>query len=273
MRRVLTIARASPRLRCSHFSLQKEHSWQRRKPRESPRRAQEDRRERELKSTARYVATRHAPLQDAHPEAHQGPRGQGGRSAAARQEETPSSDSRSRWRRWKTSATHDDHSHLADAQGTRGRGVRVRRSPHLVAYWRGARSSPATTPPAHRSKSRRKRATCSAAATTGRSSTTSSARASSPSSTFAATIDRMVELTLLERSDRPRDPRVSAMDTLQPLEPAGRVLPRDHQGRALRVARVARRRALVSGRRRRLPAGHQALRRPRDASTFRAPDR
>ena len=40
-----------------------------------------------------------------------------------------------------------------------------------------------------------------------------------PSSTFAATIDRMVELTLLERSDRPQDPRVSAMDTLRPWNP------------------------------------------------------
>jgi SagB-type dehydrogenase family enzyme len=40
-----------------------------------------------------------------------------------------------------------------------------------------------------------------------------------PSSTFAATIDRMVELTLLERSDRPRDPRVTAMDSLRPWNP------------------------------------------------------
>ena len=39
------------------------------------------------------------------------------------------------------------------------------------------------------------------------------------SSSFAATIDRMVELTLLERSDRPPDPRASAMDTLQRWNP------------------------------------------------------
>ena len=37
--------------------------------------------------------------------------------------------------------------------------------------------------------------------------------------TFGATIDRMVTLTLLERSDLPRDPRAEAMDTLGPWNP------------------------------------------------------
>jgi len=40
-----------------------------------------------------------------------------------------------------------------------------------------------------------------------------------PPTTFEATIDRMVALTLLERSDRPCDPRVSAMETLRPWNP------------------------------------------------------
>src|SRR4029453_17904594 len=40
-----------------------------------------------------------------------------------------------------------------------------------------------------------------------------------PPKTFPALIDRMVALELLERSDRPRDPRAVAMDALAPWNP------------------------------------------------------
>ena len=92
------------------------------------------------------------------------------------------------------------------------------------------------------------------------------------SSSFAATIDRLVELTLLERSDRPsRSPR-PARWTRSGLEPAGRLLPRDHQGRAVRVADGLARAARARQSRPRL------LRRPSSAtpasrpSTFRGPN-
>ncbi len=104
-------------------------------------------------------------------------------------------------------------------RGTSGRLVRVRRTPHLVVYWRS-----------------RTLVACNYA-TGGKTEITSKAcelltacddwtklddleRAGFvSSSTFAATVDRLVELTLLERSDRPTDPRVTAMDTLRPWNP------------------------------------------------------
>jgi len=100
-------------------------------------------------------------------------------------------------------------------RGTRRRGVRVRRSLHLVAYWRGralvasnyATGTKVEVPP----KACELLSLCD-----DWTKLDDLERASFvPSSTFAATIDRMVELTLLERSDRPRDPRVAAMDTLR----------------------------------------------------------
>jgi SagB-type dehydrogenase family enzyme len=100
-------------------------------------------------------------------------------------------------------------------RGTRRRGVRVRRSPHLVAYWRGgtliasnyATGTKVEVPP----KACELLSVCD-----DWTKLDDLERASFvPSSTFAATIDRMVELTLLERSDRPRDPRVAAMDSLR----------------------------------------------------------
>lgn len=103
--------------------------------------------------------------------------------------------------------------------GTRGPVVRVRRSAHLVAYWRErtliacnyATGAKAEVPP----RARDLLSFCD-----DWTKLDDLARAGFvSSSTFAATIDRMVELTLLERSDRPLDPRVSAMDTLRPWNP------------------------------------------------------
>ena len=101
----------------------------------------------------------------------------------------------------------------------RGHTLRVRRAPHLVAYWR-----------------KRTLVACNYA-TGAKIEITPKAcdlltycddwtkladleRAGFvPPSTLSATIDRMVELTLLERSDRPPDPRVTAMDSLRPWNP------------------------------------------------------
>ena len=102
---------------------------------------------------------------------------------------------------------------------TRGRALRVRRAPHLVAYWRtqtlvacnyatGARIE---VPP----KARDLLSYCD-----DWTQLDDLERAGFvSSSTFAATIERLVELTLLERSDRPVNPRVSAMATLDRWNP------------------------------------------------------
>lgn len=104
-------------------------------------------------------------------------------------------------------------------EGHGGRGVRVRRSPHIVAYWRHrtlvacnyATGMKAEVPPA-------------AGELLGfcdgwtRLADLEDAGFVSKSA-FPAIIDRMVNLTLLERSDRPADPRVTAMDTWRPWNP------------------------------------------------------
>ena len=103
--------------------------------------------------------------------------------------------------------------------GTRGRAVRIRRSPHLVAYWRGrafiacnyATGAKVEVPPQARDL-------LSACDDWTRLADLERAGFVS-SSTFAATIDRMVELELLERSDRAADPRASAMATLRRWNP------------------------------------------------------
>ena len=101
----------------------------------------------------------------------------------------------------------------------RRRGVCVRRSPHLIAYWRGrtlvacnyATGMNVEVPP---------RASELLSACDDWTPLAKLAEAEFVSrETFAATIDRMVTLTLLERSDRPRDPRSEAMDTLRPWNP------------------------------------------------------
>jgi SagB-type dehydrogenase family enzyme len=92
--------------------------------------------------------------------------------------------------------------------------LRVRRSPHLVVYWRrgvlvaynfAARSLTQLAPRA-----------CELLNACDEWTRLSDLAATGivPGATFAATIDRMTELMLLERSDRPRDPRAAAMDAL-----------------------------------------------------------
>ena len=102
---------------------------------------------------------------------------------------------------------------------TRGRALRVRRAPHLVAYWRTqtlvacnyATGARVEVPP----KARDLLSYCD-----DWTKLDDLERAGFvSSSSFAATIERLVELALLERSDRPVDPRVSAMATLDRWNP------------------------------------------------------
>jgi SagB-type dehydrogenase family enzyme len=97
--------------------------------------------------------------------------------------------------------------------------LRVRRAPHLVAYWRErtlvacnyATGAKVEVPPR----------ACELLNFCGDWTKLDDLERAGfvPSGTLAATIDRMVGLTLLERSDVPRDPRVAAMDTLRPWNP------------------------------------------------------
>ena len=97
--------------------------------------------------------------------------------------------------------------------------VRVRRSPHLVAYWRGrtlvacnyATGVKAELPP-------RAIDLLSACDEWTPVETLAAAKFVSPD-TFIPVLDRMVALALLERADRPRDPRAFAMDEFQPWNP------------------------------------------------------
>ena len=103
--------------------------------------------------------------------------------------------------------------------GPRPRGFRVRRSPHLVVYWRrgvlmaynfAARSLVQLPPRACELLN-----ACDAWTPLSDLAATGIV----PGGTVAATVDRMVELMLLERSDRPRDPRAAAMDELTTWNP------------------------------------------------------
>ncbi len=105
------------------------------------------------------------------------------------------------------------------AKGTRGRGIRVRRSRHLVAYWRGRTLIASNYATATNVEVPPKACNLLTACDDWTKLDDLERAGFVSSSTFAATIDRMVELTLLERSDRPRDPRVTAMDSLQSWNP------------------------------------------------------
>jgi SagB-type dehydrogenase family enzyme len=104
--------------------------------------------------------------------------------------------------------------------GSHRRGaVRVRRSPHLVAYWRNktlvacnyATGARVEVPP---------RAWDILSFCDDWTALDEVRKAGLVSdSAFAATIARMVTLTLLERSDRQRDPRAAAMDSLKAWNP------------------------------------------------------
>ena len=99
------------------------------------------------------------------------------------------------------------------------RTVRVRRSPHLVAYWRGGTLITCNYATGQRSELPPR--ACDLLNACG-DWTPLEALADAgfvAPATFPALIDKMVALALLERSDRPRDPRAVAMDSMQPWNP------------------------------------------------------
>jgi SagB-type dehydrogenase family enzyme len=105
------------------------------------------------------------------------------------------------------------------AAGSPRGGVRLRRSPHLVVYWRDktlvacnyATGTRAEVPPR----------ACELLSFCDGWTALDDAREAGfvPAASFPAVIDRMVTLTLIERSDRPADPRVVAMESLRPWNP------------------------------------------------------
>ena len=99
------------------------------------------------------------------------------------------------------------------------RAVRVRRSPHLVAYW-----SRGTLIACNYALGTKVELPVKACDLLNRCDTWTDYRLLRkagvvPESTLEPLLDRMLELALLERSDRPRDPRAVAMDRLQAWNP------------------------------------------------------
>ena len=147
--------------------------------------------------------------------------------------------------------SHDDGSRSRRCATARA-GVRSASGARRISSPTGeaARSSPATTPPAPSVEVPPKACDLLTACDDWTKLDDLERAGFVSSSTFAATIDRMVELALLERSDRPRRSPRQRDGHAPALEPAGRLLPRHHQGRAVRVA-DGRSRAAARARRRR----------------------
>ena len=135
--------------------------------------------------------------------------------------------------------------------------VRVRRSPHLVVYWRGktlvacnyATGARAEVPPR----------ACELLSFCDAWTALDDVKGAGfvPAASFAAVIARMVSLTLLERSDRPADPRSLAMEGLRPWNPQVgffHATTKDVRFASKAVFAEAR-----SSRRRATAAGHQAI--------------
>ncbi len=143
------------------------------------------------------------------------------------------------------------------------RAIRVRRSPHLVAIGAVPRSSRATTRLASRPSFRpRLPRILSSLRRLDEARSTRSGRASSIGRSSPAIVARMVALTLLERSDRRRDPGALAMDSLRAWNPqAGYFHTTTKNLRFASPAVVARRR-LTSDRR--PPAAIKRYPKPRD---------
>lgn len=103
--------------------------------------------------------------------------------------------------------------------GSRRGAVRIRRSPHLVVYWRSktlvacnyATGARAEVPPK----------ACALLSFCDDWTALADVRDEGfvPTASFAAVIARLLTLTLLERSDRPADPRTVAMERLRPWQP------------------------------------------------------
>ena len=104
-------------------------------------------------------------------------------------------------------------------RGTRASAIRVRRSPHLIAYWRGctlitsnyATGTKVEVPPK----------ACALLNICDEWRTLENLERAGVvhPSTLTGIVDRLVALQLLERSDHPRDSRVSAMDRLRAWNP------------------------------------------------------
>jgi SagB-type dehydrogenase family enzyme len=97
--------------------------------------------------------------------------------------------------------------------------VRVRRSPHLVAYWRGPTLIACNYATGRKVDLPLKAWEVLNACGEWTPTAALAMAGFVPPKTFPALIDRMVALELLERSDRPRDPRAVAMDALAPWNP------------------------------------------------------
>lgn len=147
------------------------------------------------------------------------------------------------------------------ARGTRQPAVRVRRSPHLVAHWRGrdllahnyATGIKVEVPP----KAAEVLRFCdewTRLATIERAGFV-------PSALVSAIIDKLVDLTLLERSDCARDPRVVAMERLHPWNPQAGYYHATTKDVSFVSPRVA---ARFAERKRRAPAPPAAIKRYTD---------
>lgn len=136
----------------------------------------------------------------------------------------------------------------------RGRAVRVRRSPHLVAYWRHQ------TLLAHNFatgvKAELPASACNLLSFCDEWTKLDDLASAGfvASSIFLATIEKLIDLTLLERSDRPRDPRADAMDGLRLWNPQAGFLHATTKDVSFVSPRVAARRLKATGARPRPPA-------------------
>jgi SagB-type dehydrogenase family enzyme len=97
--------------------------------------------------------------------------------------------------------------------------VRVRRSPHLTAFWRGQTLIVCNYATGRRVEVPAKALELLNACDEWTKLAAVERAGFVPSAIFAATIDKLVDLTLLERSDRVPDPRVAAMEKLGPWNP------------------------------------------------------
>jgi SagB-type dehydrogenase family enzyme len=107
----------------------------------------------------------------------------------------------------------------AASGGSWRRTVRVRRSPHLVAYWRGRTLVACNSATGLKAELPPRAIDLLSACDDWTPVETLAAAGFVSADTFMPVLDRMVALALLERSDRPRDPRAFAMDEFQPWNP------------------------------------------------------
>ena len=138
-------------------------------------------------------------------------------------------------------------------RGTRGRTVRVRRSPHLVAYWRG--DTLLVQNCATGLKVEVPSNACDLLSFCDDWTKLADLENAGfvPSSTFLATVRKLVDLTLLERLDRPRDSRAVAMDALRPWNPQAGFFHATTKDVPFVSPSVAARRAKANGQSRRPP--------------------